>query len=145
MVMLSALFGLFVAAFVAATVVPFQSEVIFVALQVAGTTDPWVLLSVAAAGNTLGAFVNYALGRGIQRFQNRRWFPVTPAAMARAEGWFQRRGVWTLLLSWAPMGDALTLVAGVMRVPLWQFALLVAIAKTGRYAVLAFATAQVIA
>jgi membrane protein YqaA with SNARE-associated domain len=145
MLMLSAVSGLFVAAFLAATLVPFQSELVFVALQLAGTADAWLLVVVASVGNTLGSFVNYALGREVTRYRDRPWFPVGPAAMGRAEAWFQRWGLWTLLLSWAPMGDAVTLVAGVMRVPLWQFALLVAVAKTGRYVVLAWVTAQIAA
>jgi membrane protein YqaA with SNARE-associated domain len=58
--------------------------------------------------------------------------------MARAQQWYQRYGCWTLLLSWLPVvGDPLTLVAGVMREPLWRFVLLVSIAKAGRYLVLA--------
>jgi len=143
--MILALTGLFVAAFVAATLVPFQSEVVFVALQLAGTADPWVLVLVASIGNTLGSGVNYGLGRGITRFENRPWFPATPTQMVRAEAWFARWGVWVLLLSWAPVGDVVTLVAGVMRTPVWMFFGLVALAKTGRYLVLAAITAGVMA
>lgn len=141
--MIMALAGLFVAAFVAATLVPFQSEILFVALQVAGTADPWVLVGVASVGNTLGSGVNYAMGRGIARFEGRRWFPATPAQMARAEAWFRRWGVWVLLLSWAPVGDVVTLMAGVLRTPVWLFFLLVAVAKTGRYVALAALTAGI--
>ena len=56
--------------------------------------------------------------------------------MARAEGWFRRWGVWSLLLSWLPLGDVLTVVAGVLKTPVWLFVTLVALAKTGRYLVL---------
>lgn len=142
--MLSALSGLFAAAFLAATLIPAQSELVFIALQTAGAAPLWLLIVVAGVGNTAGAFVNYALGRGVTRWQGRRWFPASPAAMARAERWFQRRGLWVLLLSWAPMGDVVTVVAGALRVPLWHFGLLVALAKTGRYIVLGWVTAQVI-
>jgi len=44
--------------------------------------------------------------------------------------------VWSLLLSWLPLGDVLTVVAGVLKTPVWLFFLLVAVAKTGRYLVL---------
>lgn len=143
MLEITSLSGLFAAAFLAATPVPFQSELIFLAMQAAGVADLWVLITVASVGNTLGSFVNYALGRGVARFEGKRWFPATPAQMARAEAWFQRWGVWVLLLSWAPLGDLITVMAGVLRTPLWRFALLVAIAKTGRYIVLGYAAAQV--
>lgn len=44
----------------------------------------------------------------------------------------------SLLLSWAPfIGDPLTVVAGVLREPFASFLLLVAVAKTGRYAAVA--------
>lgn len=144
MVILSSLFGLFVAAFVAATIVPFQSEVIFVALQVAGRVPVVWLVIVASIGNTLGAVVNYYIGFGITRFEGKRWFPATPAQMARAEAWFQRWGVWVLLVSWLPVGDVMTVMAGVMRTRLWVFLVLVGIAKTTRYIGLALITAGLI-
>jgi membrane protein YqaA with SNARE-associated domain len=144
MVVISALFGMFVAAFVAATVVPFQSEIIFVALQVARTVPVEALVIVASIGNTLGALINYYIGQGITRFESKRWFPATPAQMKRAEVWFERWGVWMLLVSWLPGGDVMTVVAGVMRTPVWLFLVLVGIAKTTRYIGLALITAGVI-
>ena len=54
--------------------------------------------------------------------------------MARAEGWYRRYGKASLLLSWVPIiGDPLTVVAGLLREPLWFFMGLVGIAKIGRY------------
>jgi membrane protein YqaA with SNARE-associated domain len=138
---LLALSGLFAISFAAATILPAQSEAALVGLQVAGY--PVVLLIVVASiGNTLGAVVNWALGRGVERFKDRRWFPVSPSSLDRASAWYRRWGRWSLLLSWAPIGgDALTVAAGVLREPFWSFLVLVAIAKTGRYVVLAAATA----
>lgn len=134
---LIALSGLFVVAFVAATVLPAQSEVALVGLQLAGY-PVLLLVAVASLGNTLGAVVNWGLGRGLEHYRDRSWFPASPAALERAIGWYRRWGRWSLLLGWAPVGgDALTVVAGVLREPLWSFLLLVAIAKTGRYVVLA--------
>jgi len=129
--------GLFIAAFLAATPIPFQSEVVFLALLAAGSAYPWVLVAIASVGNTLGSCVTYALGRGLGGARGARWFPLTPAQMARAEGWFRRWGLWSLLLSWAPGGDLIVAVSGVLRVPLWKFVTLVSIAKTARYIVVA--------
>ena len=136
------LFGLFLAAFVAATPLPFQSEILFVAVLAGGGFPVWLVIAVASLGNTLGAFVNYALGRGIGGLSKGR-FAITPAQRGRAETWFQRWGVWVLLLSWAPGGDLLCVMAGVLRTRLWLFALLVAISKTSRYIVLAGLTEAV--
>lgn len=135
---------MFAVAFGAATLLPMQSEILFAALQVRGSPPVLPLIAVASLGNTLGSVVNYALGWQVERFRDRRWFPVTPDQMARAQDWYARWGVWTLLLSWAPLGDAITLVAGVMRTPFWLFVTLVALAKTGRYIVLAAATAGIL-
>jgi len=135
-----ALLILFAAAFGAATVLPFQSEVVFAAMQLREAAPLWSLVVVASIGNTLGAVVNYGLGRWIETARDRPWFPVKEAQLAKAQDWYARRGVWTLLLSWAPIGDALTVAAGVMHTPLRIFLPLVAVAKTGRYIVLAAVT-----
>ena len=118
-----------------------QSEAVLVALLLAGDQPAWLLVVVASVGNTLGAMVNWWLGRQVDRFRDRPWFPVPPAALDRATGWYRRWGYWSLGLSWAPIiGDPLTLVAGVLGEPLWRFTLLVGIAKTCRYAALAAIT-----
>jgi membrane protein YqaA with SNARE-associated domain len=142
---LSAYLGLFAIAFVAATILPAQSEAALVALLASGAQSPVLLVAVASVGNVLGAVVNWALGRGVERFHDRKWFPVSPGQLDRATGWYRRWGRWSLLLSWAPIGgDALTVAAGVLREPLWSFVLLVAIAKTLRYVVLAALTLNIL-
>jgi len=132
--------SLFLSALVAATILPMQSEAVFVAYLIAEAAPALALLTVASLGNTLGAVVNWLLGRGLERFKGRRWFPVGPQALARAQAWYARWGRWSLLLSWMPViGDPITVAAGVMREPFWRFLLLVGLAKTGRYLVLMLA------
>lgn len=140
---LASLITLFAAAFGAATLLPFQSEVVFVTMQLRETAPLPLLLFWASLGNVLGSCVNYAIGRFAAHFEDRRWFPVSREGMARAERWYGKWGYWTLLLSWAPFGDGVTVIAGVLRTKLWVFVTLVTLAKTGRYIVLAWATAQV--
>jgi membrane protein YqaA with SNARE-associated domain len=143
---LAILGGLFVIAFVAATVFPAQSEAALVGLLVTGIHSPVLLVAVASLGNVLGAVVNWALGRGIESFRERKWFPVCRGSLDRATAWYGKWGRWSLLLSWAPIGgDALTVAAGVLREPLCSFVILVTIAKTARYVVVAAATLGVIA
>lgn len=140
MIDLGAYLGLFLAAFVAATILPMQSEAALVALLLADYS-PWAAVATASLGNVLGSVVNWLLGRGIERFRERRWFPASPAAMARAERFYRRYGRWSLLLSWVPiLGDPLTVVAGVLREPFASFLALVALAKVGRYVALAAIT-----
>lgn len=142
---MTGLFALFFAAFLAATIVPAQSELVFVALQAQAMHPLWQLLVVATLGNVLGSCLTYAMGYGIERFRNRRWFPATPAQLDRAQGWYARWGAASLLLSWAPGGDIFPLMAGVMRLPLPIFLLLVTLAKGGRYVVLAGLLAPLLA
>ncbi len=133
--------GLFLAAFGAATLLPLQSEALLVGLLLSGKYGLSALLAVATLGNVLGSVVNWWLGRGIERFHQRRWFPVSPRHLEKARAHYQRYGHWSLLLSWLPIiGDPLTLVAGVMREPLGRFLLIVTLAKGARYAVLALVT-----
>jgi membrane protein YqaA with SNARE-associated domain len=131
--MISSYLLLFGSAFLAATILPFYSEVVLFALLRAGG-DPLMLVIVAAVGNTLGAVVNWALGRYLLHFQDRRWFYFSRTQIERAQRWFQRYGFWSLLMAWAPVGgDALTLIAGIMKVRIGLFLLLVGAGKTLRY------------
>ena len=141
---LAAYFGLFGAAFLAATILPAQSEAVLAMMILAERYPLAILIGIASLGNVLGSVVNWALGRGIEHYRDRRWFPVSPAQLEKAEGWYRRYGKWSLLASWVPIvGDPLTVVAGVLRVPLPTFVALVTIAKAGRYLVLAWLTIEV--
>lgn len=136
---------LFAASFAAATVLPMQSEAVLSGMLVADAGVPWMLVAVASAGNVLGAVVNWLLGWEIERFRDRKWFPVKPETLERAKRWYGRYGLWTLLLSWAPfIGDAFTVVAGVMKVRLPVFVAIVGIAKTARYVILALVVLKLI-
>jgi membrane protein YqaA with SNARE-associated domain len=133
--------GLFISAFVAATVLPMQSEAVLVGLLVAASHPISVLVIVATIGNVLGAVINWYLGRCLLVFREKRWFPSSQHQLERAQNWYRRYGRWSLLGSWLPIvGDPLTVVAGLMREPLISFVVLVTIAKGTRYILLAAVT-----
>ena len=128
--------SLFAIAFIAATILPAYSEVVVVGMAAAGR-DPFAIWAVASTGNTLGSAVNWLLGRYMLHFQNRSWFPFNSDNIERAQTWFQKYGVWSLLMAWAPIfGDALTFIAGLMRVNFVLFFLLTLVGKATRYALL---------
>lgn len=127
---------LFASAFLAATILPFPSEVTLAGLMQLGRVEPGLLWLVATVGNTLGSMVNWGMGRLALRFEAHPRFPVRRNRLVRAQAWFNRFGIWTLLLAWLPIiGDPLALVAGLMRTPLVLTLVLIAIGKAVRYAV----------
>lgn len=126
--------SLFGISLLAATILPAQSELALSAMLISGRFDPWLLILTATTGNVIGSLLNWFMGRYLDRYRGRRWFPVSEAKQARAESIFKRWGYWTLLLSWVPIiGDPLTVVAGFLRVPLKLFLPIVLLAKAGRY------------
>ena len=138
--------ALALAAFLAATLLPFSSEAVLAALVAADTAEAWRLFAVATLANTAGSCVNWTLGRFLLHWQDRRWFPVSGASLARAEAWFQRWGRWSLLMAWLPVvGDPLTVAAGALRTDFRLFVLLVGVGKAARYAVVVWLTGQALA
>ncbi|SDI38864.1 YqaA family protein [Lutimaribacter saemankumensis] len=139
-----ALIGLFLAALLAATLFPAQSEAVLVALLLNASHPVWLLLLVATAGNVLGAILNWAIGRWLGHLGEHPRMPVSASYRARAEAWYRRWGWMSLFGSWLPfIGDPLTVVAGALREPLWRFTIVVTAAKAGRYLVLAAITLAV--
>lgn len=131
---------LFLSAFLAATLLPFYSEVLLVGMIVKGA-DPWAVWLFATIGNTLGAGVNWWMGRYLLHFQERRWFPFKAESLHRSQRFFNKFGVWTLLFTWLPVGgDALAFIAGIMKVPAWILLALSGIGKGLRYWVVIWLT-----
>ncbi len=129
--------GLFFAAFLAATVLPFSSE-FMLGLLVANGADPILVVAMATAGNVLGSLTCYALGWWVSQPVLQRWLKLSDQELIQARGRFNRYGSASLLLAWVPViGDPLTVVAGAMRTPFWLFIMLVTVGKLGRYLVVA--------
>ena len=124
---------LFMTALAAATILPAYSEILLGGMVTQGYSLWWIWLC-ATAGNTAGSVINGVIGRQVDRFKHKRWFPISESQLEKARTRFNRYGQWSLLLGWLPLGgDALTLVGGIMRVPWLNFVILVAICKGLRY------------
>ncbi|TLM65874.1 MAG: DedA family protein [Deltaproteobacteria bacterium] len=131
--------ALFLLSFLAATLIPLGSEWLLVALVIKGFA-PLTLVLVASTGNILGACSSYYIGLVGSDFLTARLLRMSTDDRVRAERYFARYGSGCLLLSWLPVvGDPLCLVAGIMKVRVERFVLLVAIGKLARYAVVAWA------
>ncbi len=134
--------GLFSAAFLAATIFPFQSEAVLLALLLTEAYNWPLLIFVATVGNTAGSMVNWLIGRNLAFLERYKWFPVDSGSITKAEHWYQKYGKWSLLLSWVPIiGDPLTLAAGFLKEKFSVVLTLVAIAKFARYCVIAIIAA----
>ncbi|MDH3231461.1 MAG: DedA family protein [Alphaproteobacteria bacterium] len=144
--LLSGYSGLFLTAFLAATLVPLSSEAVLAALSAADGFDVALLFAIATLGNTLGAAVNWALGRYCLKWRGRKWFPFSAAQLDRAGARFRRHGIWSLLFAWLPVvGDPLTFAAGVLQVRFLPFLVLVGLGKGARYAAVLWLANTVVA
>jgi membrane protein YqaA with SNARE-associated domain len=129
-------FGLLVASFLAASVLPFSSEA-FVAVMPSLGYDSWIILCVATLGNYLGALTNYSLGRWGARYIFTTIVKVRPETQERSRRIFGRWGAPALILSWVPViGDPLTFVAGMLKTNLAAFTFWVVLGKAARYVVI---------
>nr|WP_248280284.1 VTT domain-containing protein [Marinomonas sp. UCMA 3892] len=91
----------------------------------------------ASLGNTLGGLTNWFLGLYLVRFEHKKWFPMKASTRQKAELFFNKYGIWSLLFTWLPVvGDGIALVSGVLRTPIWYFLPLVLIGKAARYALI---------
>ncbi len=128
--------SLFVISFLAATILPFSSELTLAGLIVTSNYDNLLLLIVASFGNVLGSVVNWALGFYSRNLSSKKWFPFKETQIEKSSKWFRKFGKWSLLFAWVPvLGDPLTLIADLFRVKFLDFIILVAIGKVTRYLV----------
>ena len=126
--------SLFLISFLAATILPFSSEVTLATLIASSNYNNLLLLIFASLGNILGSVVNWVLGFYSRNLATKRWFPFKDKQIKKSSSWFNRFGKWSLLFAWVPIiGDPLTLAAGLLRVKFIEFIILVTIGKVGRY------------
>ena len=129
--------SLFIISFLAATILPFSSELTLGGLMATSSYDNLFLLIIASLGNIFGSVVNWILGFYSRNLSKKKWFPFKNAQIEKSSKWFKRFGRWTLLFAWVPIiGDPLTLVAGLLRVKFIEFLILVIIGKVSRYLVI---------
>jgi len=126
--------SLFTISFLAATILPFSSELTLVGLIATSNYDNLLLVIIASFGNVLGSIVNWVLGFYSINLTAKKWFPFKGRQIESSSKWFDKFGKWSLLFAWVPIiGDPLTLAAGLFRVKFLEFLILVSIGKVSRY------------
>jgi membrane protein YqaA with SNARE-associated domain len=125
--------GLFIACFLAATVLPFSSDIIFAGMIIAGL-DATTSLLVAATGNWAGSMSTYALGRLGKTAWIEKCLRVKPGKVAEAEGRFRGKGALIAFFSFLPgLGDMISMALGYLRAPLLPVAVSMLVGKFVRY------------
>jgi membrane protein YqaA with SNARE-associated domain len=136
--------GMFGAAFLAGSFIPYSSEAVMVALQATGLSAV-PLVAYASAGNILGSMVNYSIGRLGRLDWIERYLHVGPEKIEKAQRFLAGRGAWMGFFAFLPViGTAITIVLGLMRANRLITYISIAIGKTLRYALLAYATSVVV-
>ena len=126
--------SLFTISFLAATILPFSSELMLASMLSIENYNRTLLIIFSSLGNILGSVFNWVLGFYFIKLQNKKWFPFNQEQISKSSQWFEKYGKWSLLFAWVPIiGDPLTFVAGTMKTKFFIFLILVSIGKISRY------------
>ena len=127
------LLGLFIGNFLAATVIPFSSDALYIAV-LALMKRPMACFLVATAGNWLGSVVTYYIGRLGKWEWIEKWFKVKPETLAKQKEKIDKWGVWLALIAWVPfIGDVIAIALGFYRTRPWATMFLLLVGKLLRF------------
>lgn len=136
--------GMFISAFLAGTVLPFSSEAVLLACVGLGL-DPVLSTLSTTAGNALGGFTCYWIGRLGKVEWIEKYLGVSSKQMNKAKKFIQGKGSWIAFLSFLPViGDAILVVLGLMRANVWIVSVSMTAGKLARYAILVATTLKII-
>jgi len=127
--------GLFIGCFLAATVLPFSSDALYVAILFA-TGKPVACLVLGTLGNWLGGVTTYLLGRLAKFEWVSKTFKVKKETLEKQKKVIDKWGVWPALLSWVPgIGDVIAIAMGFYKSPAFPTIVLLFVGKFARFAV----------
>lgn len=127
------LLGLFIGTFLAATILPFSSDALYIAV-LAATKDPIGCLAVGTVGNWFGSVVTYWMG-WIGRWEwIEKWFKVKRETLEKQKVKIDKYGVWLALLAWIPIiGDVIAIALGFYKTRPWATMFLLLVGKFARF------------
>lgn len=136
--------GMLIAAFLAASILPFSSEAVMVGLQAAGL-DPVALIAYGTIGNVLGSMFNYKIGRLGKMEWIEKYLHVKKEDLDKAHKFMAGKGAWMGLLSVIPViGDVITVALGLMRANVVIVVISVTISKLARYMLLVYGASLIL-
>jgi len=93
-----------------------------------GDASLFMIVAAGVAGNVIGSWIAYGVGRyrGREWALRWHWLHITPKRLDSADHWFQRYGAWAVLLSRCLpiIRTFISLPAGIARMPFWRFTVL---------------------
>lgn len=111
------LWGLFLATFLAATVLPFSSEAMLVGALAVGY-EPFTCLLIATIGNTLGGITSYGFGYLGDWHKLSKWLRAKPNSVLKWKRLIDKYGSFSGLLCWLPfIGDVIAIALGLFKSP----------------------------
>lgn len=129
--------GMFISAFIAGSVFPLSSEVVMLALLAAGI-DPWLLVTCATIGNTLGSMFNYGVGTLGRIDWIEKYLHISKEKLKRTQHFMAGHGAWIGFFAFLPViGSVLTVALGLMRANVWLTLVSVTLGKAIRYVLIA--------
>ncbi len=136
--------GLLLASFLAATVLPFSSEVVFAALIAAGM-DVWASILYATIGNAAGGATCYYVGKLGKTEWLEKWFKIKPEKIDKMIRWLHGKGAVMGFFGFLPaVGDAILVALGFMRANVPVVMVSMTIGKFSRYVLIGFGTGQIL-
>lgn len=130
--------GMLVSAFLAGSILPFSSEAVMLGLLAAGL-QPWPLVVYGTIGNVAGSLMNYGIGRLGKLYWIEHYLHVSKDSLERAELFMGGRGAWMGFFSFIPViGDAITIMLGLMRANMVISVISISIGKMLRYVFLVY-------
>ncbi len=125
--------GLFIGAFLAATIIPFSSDVMLVALLTTGA-DPYIAIAAATFGNWLGGLTSYYMGWLGKWEWIEKYLKVSREKLERQQTRITRYGAAVALFTWLPIiGDVMAIGLGFYKVNFRLTAIYMFIGKGARF------------
>ena len=125
--------GVFIAAFLAATILPFSSEVVLTGVLLGGAAYAPCMIA-ATLGNFLGGMSCYWIGMLGKIEWIEKYLKLDIQKVEKVQRWIQDKGSWTGFFVFLPgIGDFIAVALGFLRANVWIVAISMLAGKAIRY------------
>ncbi|MBL30201.1 MAG: hypothetical protein CMC81_03005 [Flavobacteriaceae bacterium] len=132
--------GLFIASFLAATIIPLGSEIVL-SILIANSYDLTTSLLIASIGNWTGGLSSYGIGRLGNWKLIEKYFRVTKKSIEGIKNKIENWGSLLAFFCWLPViGDPIAIGLGFFRVNFYMVSLWMFFGKLIRYIIWAIIT-----